>query len=246
MPKFEPFEDARIVSLYDQDNPDGPDREFYRALATRISAVRILDLGCGTGLLTRTLARPDRVVIGVDPSVEMLSFARRQPGADRVTWILGDAADLPGQNADLAQMTANVAQVFIRDGQWERTLRFLRGALRTGGTLAFETRNPNTGGWRVWTKAATFRRVETPYGPLTRWVDNIKECAGIVTMDGHYIFESTGEHLVSHGALRFRSAGEIGEHLRQAGFFLQHVYGDWQRGPLTASSPIMVFVATAQ
>ncbi|GAB3750523.1 ubiquinone/menaquinone biosynthesis C-methylase UbiE [Microlunatus parietis] len=31
-------------------------------------------------------------MIGVDPSPTMLGYARRQPGAEAVTWIDGDAA----------------------------------------------------------------------------------------------------------------------------------------------------------
>lgn len=44
--------DQRLVDLYDQDNPDGADHDFYRAVADEVSAESILDLGCGTGILT--------------------------------------------------------------------------------------------------------------------------------------------------------------------------------------------------
>ena len=40
--------DARLVELYDTDNPDGSDHEFYRQLADEIGAGAILDIGCGT------------------------------------------------------------------------------------------------------------------------------------------------------------------------------------------------------
>lgn len=206
----EPYADARLVALYDAENPDGPDHDFYRALAADVAARRILDLGCGTGLLTRTLAEPDRVAVGVDPAVAMVDFARRQPGADAVAWLVGDAGDLPGHDANLALMTGNVAQVFLDDTQWARTLACLRVALRRSGTLAFEARNLDAGAWQAWTEEASRRRCDTPHGPLTRWVDNTRERDGVVTFDSHYVFESTNEHF-SHGALRFRSAGEISD-----------------------------------
>ena len=52
--------DSRIVELYDGDNPDGPDHDFYRSLASDVDARSILDLGWplpalkGIGLLCRT------------------------------------------------------------------------------------------------------------------------------------------------------------------------------------------------
>ena len=53
----DPYRDADLVELYDLDNPGGDDHAYYRALADQIDARTIVDLGCGTGLLTRSLAR---------------------------------------------------------------------------------------------------------------------------------------------------------------------------------------------
>ncbi len=71
------------------------------AIAERLGlglADAVLDLGCGTGLLTQPLARRTRVAIGVDPEPDMLAVARRTTGADlrsRVIWVLGTDTDLP-------------------------------------------------------------------------------------------------------------------------------------------------------
>ncbi|WP_053057795.1 ubiquinone/menaquinone biosynthesis methyltransferase [Rubrobacter aplysinae] len=59
---------------------------------------RVLDLACGTGSLTRDLARragPEGHVLGVDFSREMLAAARRRP-LSNVEYRVGDATNLDG------------------------------------------------------------------------------------------------------------------------------------------------------
>ncbi|WP_019066970.1 class I SAM-dependent methyltransferase [Streptomyces hokutonensis] len=52
----------------------------------------ILDIACGTGIVTRRLLRPERTVVGVDRSPGMLGPARRRmPGGV----VRGDATRLP-------------------------------------------------------------------------------------------------------------------------------------------------------
>lgn len=89
------YADPRLVALYDLDNPAGADTRFYLDLAAEVSARQIIDLGCGTGLLTRALARTGVQVVGVDPAPAMLAWARQQPGAEQVRWIQGTTPRCP-------------------------------------------------------------------------------------------------------------------------------------------------------
>ena len=59
--------DQRLAALYDVDNPDGVDHDCFRRFVARVAPRRIIDIGCGTGLLTVTLVAPGREVVGVDP-----------------------------------------------------------------------------------------------------------------------------------------------------------------------------------
>ena len=61
--------------------------------------------------------------------------------------------------------------------------------------------------------------------------------------EGHTIFGATGELLVASSELRFRSQAQLTDSLISSGFTVEHVYGDWQRGPLAGTSRVMVFVA---
>jgi 2-polyprenyl-3-methyl-5-hydroxy-6-metoxy-1,4-benzoquinol methylase len=104
----DPYGDRDLVALYDIDNPAGADHAFYRGVVDAIDARRVIDLGCGTGLLTRSLAAPGREVTGIDPSRTMLDWARRQPGAEAIRWIEGDATSIaPTGDVDVVLCTGN-------------------------------------------------------------------------------------------------------------------------------------------
>ena len=237
------YVDPRLVALYDSANPRGADTDFFLQLASDLDARVILDLGCGTGLLTRELVVEGRTVIGIDPAPAMLAYARRQPGADRVQWVEGDSRHLGRGHADLVLMTGNVAQVFLEDSDWNATLSDIHAALQPGGHLAFESRNPDDHAWERWNRESTFQTSQTPHGPLEEWLDVLSVRDGRVRFEGHNRFTETGEVIVVESELRFRSQEELTESLRHNGFTIEHTYGDWQRGPVTGASRVMVFVA---
>jgi SAM-dependent methyltransferase len=234
--------DPRLVALYDVDNPDGPDHDFDRALAEEVGARSVLDLGCGTGMLTVSLARPGRRVVGVDPSAAMLDVARARPGGDAVEWIHGDSRAIPPGPFDLAFLTGNVVQ-HIPDAEWIRTLADLRRALRDGGTLTFESRDPADRAWERWAGPATTR--DTAHGPLEERAEVEETGPGRVTVAFRSRFVATGELVTQVQEFAFRDRATIQAQLDGAGFAVDAVHGDFARGPLTGSSRVMVFVARA-
>jgi SAM-dependent methyltransferase len=237
------YVDPRLVGLYDRADDPGDDRRFYRQLAAELRPEVIIDLGCGTGLLARELAINGRTVIGIDPAPAMLAYARRQPGAERVNWIEGDSSILGAARADLLLMTGNVAQIFLEDAVWADTLADIHAALRPNGHLAFESRNPENRAWEQWNRLATLRMLETPHGPVEEWLELVSVGDGKVCFEGHNAFKETGELVVVRSELRFRSRRELTESLRRAGFAVEKVYGDWQRGHVTTASRVLVFIA---
>lgn len=236
--------DPRLVALYDEDNPDGADSDFYRALCESTGARSVIDLGCGTGALTVSFAAAGLTAVGGDPSATMINYARQRPGGDRVTWVLGDSRTLPLIDADYAVMTGNVAE-HAPDGDWQRTLADLDHTLRAGGTLAFESRNPAAGAWHEWSSSERSIR-DTASGPLEEWSEAKETTPGVVRLVAHNAFVGTGELLKYTEDLFFRELSELEDQLDVAGFDLASVYGDWQRGSVTDSSEVMVLVATAR
>lgn len=70
--------------------------ELSGTLATRLGwdgRGRLLDVGCGPGVLALELAPSFAEVVGLDAEPAMLDEARRRPGGERVQWRHGRAFD---------------------------------------------------------------------------------------------------------------------------------------------------------
>jgi SAM-dependent methyltransferase len=240
------YVDPRLVDLYDLSSTSSDDMHFYARLARDLDASVIVDVGCGTGQITRALAIDGRRVIGIDPAVNMLAYARRQPGADRVTWVEGDCSAIGTPHADLAIMTGHAAQVFLEDDEWRQALRAIHKALRSGGHIAFESRNPTAQPWKRWDRASTYHRCQTSHGEIEQWLEVRSNADGRVAFEGHYVFSNTGEHLIVESELRFRSVTELIESLADSGFAIEKLYGDWQCGRVTDTSPELICVAVRE
>lgn len=103
------FSDPLLVSAYDALNAFGDDSDFWLKEIERLSPKMIIDLGCGTGLLTCELAKRGYNMIGVEPASKMLDIARKKSYADKVRWIEGGYEKFDSLKADLVLMTSHVA-----------------------------------------------------------------------------------------------------------------------------------------
>lgn len=205
-----------------------------------------MDLGCGTGILTVTLARRQRTVVGIDPDDGMLQVARDRDGTEGVRWVLGDSREIGDARADLLLMTGNVVQQ-IGPGDWHRTLHDIRAGLGPGGTVSFETRNPAAEAWRQWASEAPGHSRETANGRLTEWMDvTDPDEHGTVGMTAHNLFENTGEDVVITFALTFRSLDLVTADLAAAGLSVVNVRGGWHEEQFEQNSRIMVIEAQTE
>lgn len=211
------FDHPRLASVYDALDPDRSDLDVYAAMAEEFGATRVLDIGCGTGTLATMLARQGFRVVGVDPAVASLEVARAKPNADEVTWVHGIAADVLPLQVDLALMTANVAQVFLTDADWSHTLDAAFAALKPGGRLVFESRDPARRAWEEWMPERTRHSVVVPNeGEVTEWVEvtGVEHRAGslLVTFDSPTIFGRDGVRIDSTSTLHSARARSCPRH----------------------------------
>jgi SAM-dependent methyltransferase len=234
------FADRRFADIYDDLDGERGDLDHYELIAEELGAASVLDIGCGTGVLARCLVARGLAVTGVDPAAASLDVARSRPGADRVTWLLGDASTLPPMSVDLATMTGNVAQVFLTDADWSATLTGIRSALRRGGHFVFETRDPVDRGWERWFPAASYRTLRSAGGWIEHWVELLDVVLPLVSFRHVVRFLDSGEVLTSDSTLRFRDRIDVGASLHSHGFSVDDV-----RGAPDRPGRELVFIARA-
>ena len=99
----------------------------------------VLDVGCGTGSLTSTLAlNPNiRSLHGVDFSAAYIEHARRENSGSRIRFQVGDACALPFGDKEFDHTLSMLVLQFIP--QPEKAISEMRRVTRPGGTVAAAT-----------------------------------------------------------------------------------------------------------
>jgi hypothetical protein len=142
-------------------------------------------------------------------------------------------------------MTGCVEQVFTTDDSWNETLRAAHSALRPGGRIAFESRNPTARAWESWNPKDSFEELDhSEFGHIASWHEVTDVSEGTVTYQSHTRFDATGDHLRCEDVLAFRSHDELTKTLSANGFTVRNVFRDWNRTPYDSDAKVMVFVAT--
>lgn len=94
-----------FADVYDRYRPHPP--EMLASLLSRLAGANppelVVDLGCGTGLSTRYWQGKAQQIVGIDPSVDMLSQAKSMGKGEHIVYREGvsHATGLPDQCADI-------------------------------------------------------------------------------------------------------------------------------------------------
>jgi SAM-dependent methyltransferase len=109
--------------------------QFVEFAAVR-EGTSVLDVGCGTGSLSDTLAKTTKAarIIGIDPSAPFVEYARAHSADPRLTFEIGDAQALPYGDETFDATLALLVVNFIPDAN--KAAREMRRVTRAGGTLA--------------------------------------------------------------------------------------------------------------
>ncbi|TKC19277.1 class I SAM-dependent methyltransferase [Robertmurraya kyonggiensis] len=233
-----------IPLVYDQINHWGVDDEFFLALLKKVNAKKIADLGCGTGRLTSHFAKAGYQITAVDPNEEAIEYAKHKKYPGEVTWIVGYSSNLQTNAFDTVIMTANVAQVFLTDQGWQHVITDAYQALKPGGHLIFDTRNPLARAWEQWEKDMTpdVAINQETGDPLEIWTEYEGFVEDVFTFYETVKNARTDEVLIHEKMqLKFRTREEIYKSLKQVGFSQIQVYGDWEFKQATVESKSFIF-----
>lgn len=239
--------DADVASVYDAENPWDrvgfpPDRFFSDLVA---DAGSVLDVGCGTGGMLH-VARDEGHrgrLVGVDPDPAMLARARRRTD---IEWLQATAAELAHDaEFELATMAGNAFQCLVTDDDLRDSLAAIHRALRPGGAFVFGTRHLQARAWEAW-NPANAGNLELPDGREFRgWYEVEKVDGALVTFTETLARPDGAPLRVDRATLRFHTPETLNPFLLAADFTIEHQWGDWSRGRLTAHSREIATIARA-
>ena len=238
------FSDPNLAALYDLFSPSEERGDFSFYLPMVMSAEAVLDVGCGTGALlhrAREAGHPGRLC-GLDPALGMLEQARKRPD---IEWILGDLASVSWEREfDLIVMTGHAFQEFVEDDELRTALAAIRSALTEDGRFAFETRNPPVREWERWSTKYSGQVTEHTGAVVRTDVDVEQPVEGDIVRFSHtFTSPSWSQPQVSHSTLRFLDMEALSSFLSGAGLAIEQQFGDWDRSPLTVTSPEIITIA---
>jgi SAM-dependent methyltransferase len=125
-----------IADQYDRHRPAYPDALIDRAceVGSLARGARVLEIGCGTGQLTRSLLARGLRVVAVEPGAQLIARARdRLGGAGEVQFVNARLEEASVPRADYrAVFSASAIHWIDPDVSWRR----VADALVDGGTLA--------------------------------------------------------------------------------------------------------------
>ncbi|GAA0690284.1 class I SAM-dependent methyltransferase [Streptomyces malaysiensis subsp. malaysiensis] len=239
------FSDRRLAALYDLFCPWDERGDFAFYLPLVMSARSVLDVGCGTGALLRRAREDGHTgrLCGLDPGAGMLEVARECPD---VEWVLGDLLSAPGWSREfqLVVMTGHAFQGLLGDDELRGALAAVATALTDDGRFVFETRNPLVREWEDWNTRYSGEVVDSA-GTVVRCVCEVETSVRGDLVSATYTYTGGGweRPLLSHSTLRFLGPDALAELLDEAGLVVAEQFGDWDRGPLTDTSPEIITVA---
>jgi SAM-dependent methyltransferase len=259
------------AALYDYEyRRRRADVTFYRELARRRDADRILELGAGSGRVTVPLARDGRYIVAVDRSPAMLDRLRdrvaRLPAAaaSRIEPVAGDLRTFSVRGKfPLAIAAFNVLEHLYTRGEVMACLERIAAHLSPDGAFAFDVQLPDLS-WLTRDPGRRWAR--------TRFTDPTTGRAMVYSTNHDYdpvnqivlirlYYEPADENVGAFGPAAGPGSGAAGPTVRvvklsqrkffpaelealvaHAGFRVAERYGDFSFGPLDGSAESQVLV----
>ncbi|HEU5199983.1 MAG TPA: class I SAM-dependent methyltransferase [Ktedonobacterales bacterium] len=246
---YDPLEGYRDPEAYDREDAGyDEDRPLTEHWARALGGP-LLDLACGTGTMAVHLAQQGYQVTGVDIVPEMIAWAAQKAAAQSVSieWVVADARTFQlHKQFPFIYMLGNAFQHFLTRADLEGLLARVREHLQPEGCFLFCTRNPSP---RNLFEARFPEPRQDTLADGRQLISTEQQEYDPITQIQHYTFHEAWrspdgrlEEKTSHTALRYVFPQEMEALLFYNGLQIRACYGDWQQGPLTATSRQMIYV----
>ena len=128
------FTGKAYVSLYNKFRPAPPRELFLQCLnyLGKAKADLIIDVGCGTGISTRSLSAFADQVIGIEPSEEMISIAREHTTQKTISYQQGFSSEMDVESDSVDIVSCSQSFHWMEP---KSTLKEIDRILKTDGVL---------------------------------------------------------------------------------------------------------------
>ena len=221
--------DAQYNGLYESEI------SYLKRLGQRQNGP-ILDVGCGTGIVTVPLAETGLETVGVDLTEAMLARAREKArGQDNLSFLLENALEFSlDTRFALAFMTGNAFQEFLSEGDISTLLANIHKHLRRGGLFIFDTRLPE--GYDL-SLDSDFQASQSYIGQDGQPVRYADKQVRYDAETGILYFEmrrryADGTERTSSNAIKFTPLEKLLILVQESGFEVLNMYQNWELEPL--------------
>jgi len=226
--------------FYDWENAQTLGRRdvpFWRRAALQANG-RVLELGCGTGRVTKPLARAGVDIVGIDRSAPMLARAWRSmtrlpnhPITQSARLVRGDIRALPFAARSFSMVLApyGILQSLTKPRDLSATLASVARIVERGGTFGIDL-VPDVPKWREYTNKVQLRGRSD--GADLTLIESVRQDRRrrLTTYEQRYVERKNGRTRDHCFELVFRtvSVPEMSRQLERAGFRVEAVLGDYQ------------------
>lgn len=207
----------------------------------------LLDVCCGTGIVTIPVAKKLDNAVGIDIAEGMLRHAKRKTqGLDTLSFLQQDATQLSlDKRFDMAIMTGNAFQAFLSDEMLVGVLNSISNHLNRGGRFIFDTRLPTPDNLEIDAEMSLWQTYELPDKGEVKFMG----------MSERYDAENTvlylkkernyqnGTVVYSSIDLKYRKLSEIEAFLVEAGLCITEKYSSWAEDKFSENSNNLICVA---
>jgi SAM-dependent methyltransferase len=223
-----------ILPFYDSSLADRGDLPFWESLPRRWGAQRILELGCGTGRVTRVLSHA-ATVTAADLLVEMLERARQ--AAPRAHLVAADLRTFAFTSPfDLIVLADDpMAHLISPEERWA-VMQRIADHLTPGGRLVLEGLHRPS---RSTPERAVRRDGATPFAVEESW-----QPLSASVWNATYRFKSESSIIEAESLMRSWTFEEA-RRFEEAGLHIEHLWGDFDGRPFGDDSDRIIVVASS-